>query len=52
MPTYQHNPDGTWTEAQHVPATRTLRAERWLRRHGWHRLASALARWDERGLGR
>jgi hypothetical protein len=52
MDTYQQNTDGTWTPARPVPPTRLLRVERWLRRHGRHRLANALARWDEKGLGR
>lgn len=52
MPIQQQNADGTWGPAQPVPATRILRVERWLRRRGWRRIANALARWDERGLGR
>ncbi len=48
----QQNSDGTWTAAEPIPTTRILRLENWLRRHGMRRLASGLARWDERGLGR
>ena len=52
MPIHRQNDDGTWSPARPIPATRVLRAERWMRRRGWRRLADALARWDERGLGR
>lgn len=52
MPISRQNDDGTWSEATPIPESRTLRVERWLRRRGWRRAARALARWDERGLGR
>lgn len=52
MSTYRQNDDGTWTPAEPIQPTRLLRWENWLRRIGHHRLASVLARWDERGLGR
>ena len=53
MEMYRQNRDGTWSYvSQPIRPTRILRVERWLRRRGWHRLAHALARWDERGLGR
>jgi hypothetical protein len=52
MGIYQQNRDGSWEPAKPIPPSRTLRFELWLRRRGWHALARAIARWDERKLGR
>lgn len=52
MNVHQQNSNGIWTPADPIPPTRSLRVENWLRRHGMRCLASGLARWDERGLGR
>lgn len=53
MPTYQQNPDGSWSPATPLPYIgRAARLEDWCRRHGFHRVAAVLCRWDERNLGR
>lgn len=49
----RQNPDGSWSPAEPLPWMGPVaKAENWLRKHGLTRLANALARWDERKLGR
>lgn len=53
MPNIQQNPDGSWSEAKPLPLVGwKARLEMKLRRRGWKRVPSFLARWDERGLGK
>jgi hypothetical protein len=52
MGIYQQDRDDAWEPAEPIPPSRTLRVELWLRRRGWHALARAVVRWDERKLGR
>lgn len=52
MPPMTQLPDGRWAEATPMgPQGPGAKVEFWLRAKGFKRLAAALARFDERGLG-
>jgi hypothetical protein len=49
----QQNPDGSWSEAEPLgPQGKIAKLEFWLRGNGFTRIPNALARWDERKLGK